>query len=122
MSKTTGIREAVQKYADAWNERDASRRMRLLEEAVSDDIRIVAGRELRGRAALDAAIVDFHARMPNTRARLSSNIDARVNVCRFVGVVEDAEGRVLAEAFDVAECGEDGRLRLIFTFVGASIP
>ncbi len=123
MSKPTDIREAVEKYVAAWNERDdPGRRRRLLEECLSDDFRIVTGRELRGRAALDAEIVAFHARMPGVRARLASNIDARGTVCRFLGVVEDAEGRVVGEAFDVAECGEDGRLRLIITFVGATIP
>jgi hypothetical protein len=116
------LREVVEKYAAAWNERDASRRMRLLEECLSDDIRIVTGRELRGRAALEAEIVAFQARMPNVRDRLASNVDARGNMCRFVGVVENAEGQVLGEAFDVAECDDQGRLRLIFSFVGASIP
>jgi hypothetical protein len=123
MANPPDIRDAVHKYVAAWNERDdPARRRRLLEEALSDDFRIVTGRELRGRAALEAEIVDYQARMPNTRARVSTNIDVRGRVCRFAGVVEDAEGRVLAEAFDVAECGPDGRLQLIFTFVGATIP
>lgn len=103
----------------AWNERDATRRMQLLELACTDDLFMrTPGRTIRGREALDALIADFQRRMPGHRAVLSGAVEVQGDLVRYVGVVEDPTGAQSGETFDAAECAEDGRLRVLLTFNG----
>jgi hypothetical protein len=89
------IKRAVANYAAAWAERDPARRAALLESAVTDDVRIVIGagkREIRGRAAFEAEIVDLQRRVPVLRVRVASGIDVQGNLCRFTGRGRRAAG------------------------------
>ena len=116
---------AVTSYAAAWAERDPVRRAELLTSAVTDDVRIVIGagkREIRGRVALEAEIVALHGRMPVERVRVTSGIDVQGSLCRFTGIVEGPRGQIGPEAFDTCECDASGRIRLLFTFAGATLP
>ena len=119
------IKHAVASYAAAWAERDSARRADLLANAVTDDVRIVIGagkRDIRGRAALEAEIVDLQRRMPVVRVRMTSGIDVQGNLCRFTGVVEGPQGQIGPEASDACECDASGRIRLLFTFAGVALP
>ena len=119
------IKHAVASYAAAWAERDSARRADLLANAVTDDVRIVMGagkREIRGRAALEAEIVDLQRRMPVVRVRMTSGIDVQGNLCRFTGVPEGPQGQIGPEASDPCECDASGRIRLLFTFAGVALP
>ena len=119
------IKHAVASYAAAWAERDSARRADLLANAVTDDVRIVMGagkREIRGRAALEAEIVDLQRRMPVVRVRMTSGIDVQGNLCRFTGVAEGSQGQIGPEASDACECDSSGRIRLLFTFAGTGLP
>jgi hypothetical protein len=119
------IKHAVASYAAAWAERDSARRADLLANAVTDDVRIVMGagkREIRGRAALEAEIVDLQRRMPVVRVRMTSGIDVQGNLCRFTGVPEGPQGQIGPEASDACECDASGRIRLLFTFAGVALP
>src|SRR5262249_48945912 len=107
-------------YIAAWNERDATRRMRLLEQACADDLVLrTSGRRVGGRAELDAMIAAFQRRCPGDRAVLSSPIDVQGNLFRYTGIVE---GPTVGDAFDAGECDDDGRIRVLLTFVGAALP
>jgi hypothetical protein len=120
---TTSIEEAVANYVAAWNEPDPAPRARLLEQAVAEDVRIALDRrEVRGRGAVAAEIAELHRRLPGVRGRLSTAVDVQGNVCRFAAQVERADGTSVAEMLDACECDASGRLRLILTFAGASIP
>ena len=119
------IKHAVASYAAAWAERDSARRADLLANAVTDDVRIVMGagkREIRGRAALEAEIVDLQRRMPVVRVRMTSGIDVQGNLCRYTGVAEGPQGQIGPEASDACECDASGRIRLLFTFAGVALP
>ncbi len=119
------IKHSVASYAAAWAERDPARRAGFLASAVTDDVRVVfaAGkRELNGRAALDAEIVVFQGRVQVERARLTSGIDVQGNLCRFSGAAEGPQGPIGPESFDVCECDASGRIRLLFTFAGVTLP
>jgi hypothetical protein len=119
------IKRAVASLAAAWGERDPARRADFLASAVTDDFRMVMSdgkREIRGRAALEAEIVGLQERVPVVRVRVTSGIDVHGNVCRFAGVVEGPQGQIGPEASDVCECDASGRIRLLFTFVGAALP
>ena len=117
------IKRAVARLAAAWAERDPARRADLLASAVTDDVRMVMGagkREIRGRAAFEA--VGFQQRVPVVRVRVTSCIDVQGNLCRFTGVVEGPQGQIGPEASDACECDASGRIRVLFTFVGAAPP
>jgi hypothetical protein len=119
------IKRAVASLAAAWAERDPARRANLLASAVTDDVRMVIGagkREVRGRAEFEAEIVSVQQRLPIVRVRVTSGIDVQGNLCRFTGVVEGPQGQIGLEAADACECDASGRIRLLFTFVGAAPP
>src|SRR5215831_18260647 len=119
------IRHAVASYAAAWAERDPARRADLLSNAVTDDVRILIGagkREIRGRAALEAEIVDLQRRVPVVRVRVTSGVDVQGDLCRFTGVVEGPQGQIGPEASDACACDASGRIRLLLTFVGVALP
>lgn len=119
------IKHAVASLAAAWGERDPARRADLIASAVTDDFRMVFGvgkRELRGRAAFEAEIVALQQRMPDVRVRLTSAIDVQGDLCRFTGVAEGPQGQIGPEACDACECDASGRIRVLFTFVGAAPP
>jgi hypothetical protein len=117
------IREAIDTYVAAWNETDPARRAALIERCCSDELRIVApGMVVRGRAELDALIADFHRRRPGDRGRLSSELDVHGGVFRFAAMIEGSTVAAPVEMLDVGECDDHGRIRLIFSFVGAAPP
>jgi len=117
------IQRNIEAYVAAWNEHDAAQRMRLLERACTDDVRVrTSGQRIDGRARLDALISDFQARRPRERAVFTSAIDVQGHLFRFTGVVEGGTTTRGGESFDAGECAEDGRIRVLLTFVGAALP
>jgi hypothetical protein len=118
----TRIRSSIEAYIAAWNEPDAARRMHLLEQSCAEGLHLrTPGRRIEGRAELDALIAEYQKRRPNERALLSGPIDVQGSIFRYVGIVDGApvpRGDVL----DVGECDDDGRIRVLFTFVGAGLP
>jgi hypothetical protein len=117
------IREAIDTYVAAWNEKDPVQRAALIERCCSDELRIVApGMVVRGRTELDALIVDFHRRRPGDRGYLSSELDVHGGVFRFAAMIEGSTVAAPVEMLDVGECDDHGRIRLIFSFVGAAPP
>jgi hypothetical protein len=119
----TRIRASVQAFVAAWNEEDAARRTRLIEQACTDDLLLVTpGKRIDGRAELDALIADFQRRSPGWRAVFTSAIDVQGNLFRYTGVVENETLTRGGDAFDAGECDDDGRIRVLLTFVGATLP
>ena len=117
------IRASIETYVAAWNEYDAAQRMRLIEQACARDVLMrTPGRRVEGCAALDALMADFQRRQPGMRAVFSSAIDVQGYAFRYAGMVEDATGARRGETFDAGECDEDGRIRVLLTFVGAGLP
>jgi hypothetical protein len=117
------IRSSIEAYVAAWNEDDADKRRALIEEACSEDLRIVAPSQVViGRAALDALIVDFHHRRPGDRGFLSSSIEIHHQAFRFAAKIEGSSVAAPVEMLDAGECDVDGKIRLILSFVGAAPP
>jgi hypothetical protein len=114
------VRASIEAYVAAWNERDGATRMKLLEQCCAEDFRLCTpGKRVNGRVELDALIVDFQRRRPGARAVFSSAIDVQGNVFRYAGRVEGAPG---GDVLDTGECTDDGRIRVLLTFVGANLP
>ncbi len=117
------IRASIEAYIAAWNEPDSASRAQLLERACADDLVVrTGGKRMIGRGELDALIVDFQRRRPGNRAVLASVVDVQGGLFRYAGVVEAPTGARGGDAFDAGECDADGRIRVLFTFVGASLP
>ena len=111
--------EVIARYFDAWNERDASERLRLLADCVTDDVGLVdpSGRT-RGHDGLSARIGHYHANAPNTEVVPGSEVDAHNDVVRYPWKIVNPEGDVVMEGLDVAERASDGRLARVLTFHG----
>jgi hypothetical protein len=117
------IRASIDSFVAAWNERDAAQRMRLLERACTEDVLMrTSGRRVTGRGELDALIADFQQRRPGARAAFSSGVDVQGNLFRYSGIVEGPASDGGGEALDAGECDEDGRIRLVLSFVGVGLP
>jgi hypothetical protein len=107
-------------YAAAWNERDASTRRRLLEQACSPEIRFLQqgfDHEVVGLDALESTIAQFQAGWPegiDVRVELTTPVDSHHGFGRggFVWVFGDERGY----GTDFAEVGDDGRLKTIVVF------
>jgi hypothetical protein len=109
---------AVDRYIRAWSERDPAARAALIEACFAADGRVVTrSPEIRGRAALAAAIESFLADPQFLRIRVTSAIDALGTTFRFRGVAERRDG-TSAEAFDAGEVDATGRIKLLLTFAG----
>jgi hypothetical protein len=116
------IRASIEAFVAAWNERDAAQRMRLIEHACAEELVMrTPGRRIEGRRELDALIADFQQRRPGERAVLSSAIDVQGLLFRYAGIVE---GSTIArgDTLDAGEADDDGRIRVLLTFVGAALP
>ena len=112
--------ELARWYAGAWNERDASRRRQLLEDACSPGIRFLqAGweHEVVGIDELDKTIAEFQAGWPDgvdVRVELTTPVDSHHGFGRggFVWIFGEDRGY----GTDFAELGEDGKMKTIVVF------
>jgi hypothetical protein len=110
---------AVDTYIRAWSERDPAVRATMIEACFAADGRIVAHHnEIRGRAALAAAMAKFLADPQVLRIRVTSAIDARGTTFRFRVMTDRRDGSSL-ESFDAGEIDAEGRISLLLTFGGA---
>ena len=118
------VRASVEDYVAAWNERDATQRQRLIERSCAVDLLLcTARRRVHGRDALAAMIAEFQARCPGARAVLASKVDVQGSLVRYAGLVEGVPSAPAnGEALDTGECDEEGRIRFLLTFVGATLP
>lgn len=100
-------------YVAAWNERDGVARAALLDQAVADDFLFEGptGR-FKGRHAVDELIAALQERMPGALVVRTGPIAATEPV-RFPWEIRRESGERLLGGTDVAEIGEDGRLRRI---------
>ena len=107
-------------YAAAWNERDATKRRQLLESACSPGIRFLQQgweHEVVGIDQLDAVIAEFQAGWPegvDVRVELTTPVDSHHGFGRggFVWIFGEERGY----GTDVAEVGDDGKMKTIVVF------
>jgi hypothetical protein len=117
------VRASIEAYVAAWNERDATNRMRLIEQACAENLLMrTPGKRVNGRGELDALIAAFQQRCPGQRAVLSSVIEVQGHIFRYTGVIEDSALAAGGKALDAGECDEDARIHILLSFVVASLP
>jgi len=111
--------DVLRDYFAAWNERNADERARLLRRSLSDDAELVdpTGR-WSGVDGLSNRIARYHAAAADTNVVPASGIDAHNDVERYAWKIVDPTGQEVMEGLDVAERGDDGRLKRILIFHG----
>jgi len=115
------LETTIHAFEAAWNERDATRRAALLEQCLADDVQIFSGGQTwRGRREVDAAIRDFHQRLPAASGGRSSQIDAHGDVFRYVATLHSPGLPAPLEFTDAGQRDEQGRICLLMTFRGAA--
>jgi hypothetical protein len=116
MADTTTI---VDTYLATWNEPDAKRRARLIEQAWADNGRYVDPMlEADGHAALGDMVAGVQAKFPGHRFRRRSGVDTHHDQLRFAWDLVNLDGAVVVAGLDVGALAADGRLQRITGFFG----
>lgn len=113
--------QAVRAYAVAWNERDDTTRLSLLEEALEEDgsyVNPLLDRPLVGPEAVAANIDAFlEGRVgQDFEVRARSQTDHHHDRMRLRWRLCDAGGQTLLEGEDIMELASDGRIRTVTGF------
>lgn len=109
---------AIETYVKACTERDPALRVRLLNECLAEDVRMVTrSREIRGRTALVDELNRFLTSPQLASIRLLSEVDSAGTTFRYRALAEFLDG-TRAESFDAGEVDGSGRISLILTFAG----
>jgi hypothetical protein len=112
-------KDTIATYMAAWNERDETKRTKLLDRCwadagtYTDPMSDVAGRE-----QLAAVIAGFHQQMPDASIVITSGVDEHHGRIRFGWKLNG--GPQPLEGIDAGRIGSDGRLEMIIGFWGAN--
>jgi SnoaL-like domain len=118
---TSDLNTLVNRYIEAWNETDASRRRELVAGTWSDDGTyldpLMTG---AGHDSIAAMIALAQERFPGHRFELSFGPDAHNDRVRFAWRLYGPEGdQPVAAGVDFATVAEDGRLSSVTGFLEA---
>jgi hypothetical protein len=114
------MRELADRYIAAFNETDARRRCRLLEELYSSDSTYTDPHvDLRGPEAIEAFIAETQQRFPGVTFSLRGPVDTHHNQARFQWQAGPAEQPDQFVGFDVI-VASDGRIRNVYGFMDAA--
>jgi hypothetical protein len=111
--------EVVRRYLAVWNETDPDARLAAVQALFADDGRYVDPlAEVSGHAEIAALVGAVQEQLPGCVFRLLDGVDAHHDVARFWWELVPGEGGAsIAEGFDVATAGADGRLRSVVGFL-----
>ena len=112
--------QLVDRYIDIWNESDAEARRSAVASVWADGARYVDPiADVTGPDQISALIGSIQEQVPGHEFRLvDGHVDAHHNVMRFSWeLVPSSGGEPLAIGFDVAETGDDGRIRSVLGFL-----
>ncbi|MCK1357680.1 nuclear transport factor 2 family protein [Bradyrhizobium sp. 199] len=122
VEQTCNVNTLVDSYCAAWNERDGIKRLVMLAEVLTPDVRYVdPAVELSGREALATHIDVVFARYPGSGILRTTRIDRHHNRARFGWRKVLADGSLLADSVDFVEFARCGKICLIVGFFGPLI-
>ncbi|MGY1689482.1 nuclear transport factor 2 family protein [Geodermatophilus sp. SYSU D01105] len=122
MTLTVGS-AAVEKYAAAWREPDATARRTLLETCWAEDgVYCDPLSRVEGRDGLAALIGSFQEENPGAHIDVVSGVDEHDGYVRFGWRMVAADGSVALEGTDFGELDGAGALRRIVGFFGPLPP
>lgn len=118
----TAAPDLVRRYLDTWNEDDADVRRVAIEAVWADDGRYVDPLSaVAGHREISALIGAIRRQMSGHVFRLLDGVDAHHNLARFGWELVPADGgEAIAEGFDVAIIGDDGRIENVLGFLDKS--
>jgi hypothetical protein len=120
VTAASSTEELIDAYCAAWDEPDASRRDAILRPIWADGATYTDPTvHLVGRQQLVDHIGKVLERYPNSRIVRTSVVDAHHGLARFARKKVLANGRSLPEGIDVAEIGNDRKLRRVIGFFGS---
>ncbi len=110
-------------YLDAFVERDASRRLALLEQGLTPSAEIRGPtRVFSGYAEISEKIDGFQKNWPACRLVLASGVVCFTNAGHFAMAIVGADGAVMASGHSVAKLSADGRIERVLAFWGPQPP
>ncbi|MFN8593638.1 MAG: nuclear transport factor 2 family protein [Thermomicrobiales bacterium] len=111
------IQELIDRYASSWNETDAARRRRLIEQVWTPDGHYLDPlMSADGIDGIDAMIVGIQQHLPGLVMRRVGDIDAHHDRVRFTWELAAPDGQPVAGGLDIGTLA-DGRLRSIVGFI-----
>jgi hypothetical protein len=113
------VTKTIHAYLAMWNERDGTRRARLVEEAWSTDGQYLDPQfDAVGHAAMSCMVATAQERFPDHSLRLTSGLDRHHNEVRFGWEVVATNGSPALTGVDFGSLGADGRLTRVVGFFG----
>lgn len=110
-------------YLEAFAERDAGRRVALLERCFMPDGRIWGpDRMFTGYDDISSKIATFHANWPGCRLVLASGLAGFEDVVRLANALVGAEGGVVARGETTIAVAADGRFRDVVPMWAMTLP
>ena len=106
-------------YMEAFVERNAVQRLRLLEQALSPTAEIRGPKRVFiGYAEIAEKIIGFQVTWPNCRLVLASGLITFQRTCHFATAIVGPEDQVRASGHSVVELASDGRILRVLAFWG----
>ena len=112
------MQEMVERYLAAWNETDASRRRKLVDELWAEDGSYTDPLgDANGRAEIDGLIGAVQQQFPDFVFTLGGPVDAHHEQARFTWHLGPSGGEPIVIGFDVAVLDSDGQIRSVHGFL-----
>ncbi|MCU1394196.1 MAG: hypothetical protein JWM34_2624 [Ilumatobacteraceae bacterium] len=116
---TPGITETIDTYLAAYNERDAARRVALIEQAFAPDAELFDPPiEGAGYTGIDEMFATVQGMFAEHKFRRSTGVDTHHGIARYGWELVAADGTVALAGMDVAVAGSDGKLTRVAGFFG----
>jgi hypothetical protein len=110
--------DLIERYIESWNEQDADRRRKIIDEIWADNASYVDPLVVaEGRDAIDATIAGAQQQFAGLGFRLAGPVDAHHNLARFTWELAQAGAEAIVVGFDVAVLTEAGRLANVHGFL-----
>ena len=112
------MQEIVERYIAAWNETDASRRRKLVDELWAEDGSYTDPlADAHGREEIDGLIGAVQQQFPDFAFTLGGMVDTHHDQARFTWELGPDGSDAIVVGFDVAQRDADGRLSLVLGFL-----
>jgi hypothetical protein len=113
------LQNTVDTHLEAYGEPDAARRAQLVASIWSEDgQQIDPPIDATGHGGIVEVAAAVQGMYPGHAFRRTSGIDAHHGFARYEWELVSPEGSVALAGLDVAEVGDDGRLRRVVGFLG----
>ena len=115
----TDVNQTIDTYLDAYGEPDAERRAKLVNEVWAEDGRLIdPPLEASGRASISDMAAAVQSQYAGHTFRRTSGIDEHHSFARYEWALVAPDGTTAITGLDVAEVGDDGRIRRVVGFLG----